>query len=122
MKKQTLPVLSEYQECLLLVDYLNILKAQGKIIAYTHIPNETYTTSWSVKRKNKALGVSSGFPDYIILTRDKIIFLEMKREKAGLISDKQIKWLLNLDSYDNTIARAAHGFKKAKKLIDEVLS
>ena len=38
---QTIEIIpTEYQECLWLVEYLDILQAQKKIGLYTHIPNE----------------------------------------------------------------------------------
>jgi len=49
-RKVNLSVLSEDQEQMLLVDWLDLMK-----IKYTHIPNSTYTSSWSVKNRNKRL-------------------------------------------------------------------
>lgn len=117
--KQLTP--SEYQECLWLREYLDILKAQGKIIAYTHVPNETYTTSWSAKRKNKAMGVAKGFPDYVILARGTMVFIEMKATKKGKISIEQENWIEYLDKYSNMAARVCFGFEDAKEFLESQL-
>lgn len=64
---------------------------------HTHFSNETYTTSWNQKRKMKKLGVHSGLPDHFILMPryDGIIpvYIEMKRQKGGTISDEQFNWI-----------------------------
>lgn len=43
--------------------YLECLIHHGYIIAYSTIPNSTYTPFRSVKAKGKMMGVSKGFPD-----------------------------------------------------------
>ena len=53
-------------------------------LAFHHIPNSTYTKYWSVKARNKRLGVRKGFPDMIVLVPTKThgtrtVFIEMKR-------------------------------------------
>lgn len=112
---------SEEDECIALVEYLNLLKNQGKVITYTHIPNETYTSSWNQKRKNKAMGVASGFPDYIILGTMRIIFLEMKREKGGITSVEQKIWIEALNGYSTSVAVVAKGFKEAERYLSALL-
>ena len=67
---------------------------------HTHFSNETYTTSWNQKRKMKYLGVHSGIPDHFILIPVKgqlvPVFIEMKRQKGGTISDDQFLWVKRL--------------------------
>lgn len=84
---------TEYNESVALVEYLELLKAQGKVRMYSHIPNETYTTSWNQKFKNKKMGVNRGFPDYIILTHEKMVVIELKRRKGGKTSKEQQEWI-----------------------------
>lgn len=115
MKKITL---SEYEEAVLLVEYLDLLVAQKKIQRYTHVNNETYTTSWNQKRRNKRIGGYKGFPDYIILTLiNGLVFIELKREKGGKVSKEQQEWIDSLieSGYD---AYVAHGFEEAKDIVD----
>lgn len=113
-KKLTLP--TEDQECYWLVDYLNELKQKGKVLMYSHIPNETFTKSWSVKVKNKKLGVSRGFPDYVILTPKGMIVIEMKRSKGGVVSPEQNQWLIgfSLQGIENHVCR---GFEEARQVL-----
>src|SRR5687768_1125659 len=87
---------TEYSECVTLVDFLERMKIRGYVINFTHVPNETYTPSQNQKRKNRALGVKPGFPDYIILTPKEMIVLEMKRPRGGKVSKEQKEWLLQL--------------------------
>jgi hypothetical protein len=75
-----------------LTEYLEILKSQKKIAVFTHISNETYTKSWTTKSRNKAMGVRPGTPDYIIVYPHTILFLEIKREKGGVMSQSQNEW------------------------------
>lgn len=113
---------SEDDECLALVEYLNILKLKKKVISYTHVPNETYTPHWSQRTKNKALGLASGFPDYIVLGQKKILFIEMKREKGGKTSVEQKLWIQDLDRYSDTSATVCNGFREAKEYLDDQLA
>lgn len=112
--------LSEYQEQCLVVEYLEILKAQGKVVMYTAIPNSTWTPSWGQKIKNKKAGLNPGFPDLFIIGKKKIICIEMKRKKNGVVSSQQKLWLnaLEENGIDSFIAE---GFESAKYILDTVL-
>lgn len=119
MNKQ-LP-LSEYQEAVLLAEYLDYMQSRGKVLLYTHIPHETYTKSWGVKIKNKKQGVRKGFPDYVILSKKKAIFLELKREKGGVISKEQREWIDTLELL-GYCAYVARGFTEAQRLLERELN
>lgn len=110
--------ITEYEECKLLVGYLELLKMQGKVVVFSHTANETYTKSWKQKRKNKEMGVRSGVPDYIIVTPKKVLFIEMKRTKGGVISDTQKKWVSALEA-TKTACKVCYGFDEAKLFLDE---
>lgn len=109
---------SEYQECLWLVEYLDILKRMGKVKLYSHIPNSTYTQSWAQKTKNRLLGVNKGVPDYFILFPTHAITVEMKRTKGGVLSPEQKEWIENLNKV-NIRSFVAKGFVEAKVIIDK---
>lgn len=69
-----------------------------KHFMHTHFSNETFTKSWSQKRKMKNLGVHSGLPDHLVLVKAKDgclypTYVEMKRVKGGVISDAQFMWI-----------------------------
>lgn len=112
---------TEYDECIALVDYLDILIQQKKIKYYSHVPSETYTTSWQQKLKNKRMGVKSGIPDYIILGNQKLIFLEMKRIKGSNTSEAQNEWIKELSKYHGVHSAICKGFDEAKIFLDSVI-
>jgi len=89
-----LPIPTEYDDCLVLVDYLELLKKQGRVLNFSHTASETYTTSWKQKTKNKEMGVRKGLPDFVIVTKKAVVFIEMKRIKGGRTSPEQMDWLI----------------------------
>ena len=110
---------TELQEQTMVVQYLELLKNSGKIIAYCGLPNNTWTKSWSQKRKQTLEGVKKGFPDLVIVTKDLVMFLEMKRIKGGVLSQEQNDWLEVLPG-KTTVSAVAKGFDEAKKIIDKL--
>jgi len=111
-------ILTEEQDCILLANFLRGLMDRGEIRSFTHIPNSTYTDSWKVKRRNKAMGVSKGVPDYLILLNSEPIFIEMKRLKGGTLAPEQKEWIKDLDELGVT-AKVCKGFQEAKTFIRE---
>lgn len=111
---------TEHDECVALAAYLDLLQHQGKILAYTHVPNETFTKSWSVKNRNKAEGVNRGFPDYVVVTKDTVLFIEMKRVAGGVVSEEQKNWISAL-SGKTTASAVCKGFDEAKTEMDRAL-
>jgi Holliday junction resolvase len=43
--------------------------------------------------RNQRIGVKSGCPDFVVVLKDKIVFIEMKRQKGGVVSDDQVEWI-----------------------------
>lgn len=111
---------SEYNECVLLTNYLDDLKMEKKILQFTHVPNETFTKYWNVKVKNKMQGVRPGFPDYIILFPNQMIIIEMKIRKGGKVSDFQKEWIENLNKV-GIPTFVCNGFDEAEKVIERYL-
>lgn len=102
-------------------EYLELLKMQGKVVLFTHTPQETYTKSWAVKNKNTAMGVRAGLPDMIIVYPAGVLFLELKREKGGKATPDQLRWVHAIQHcYEagGVNADIAHGWNAAKKVID----
>ncbi len=95
-------------------------------------PSETYTTSWNQKRKNKAEGVTKGFPDIcIILKRWSLLFIELKRQKRilkswkiwkspSIISKEQLEWQEELNKLQNIQCEICYWFNESIKLIKEL--
>jgi len=92
---------------------------EEKKLKFTSIPNSTYTKSRWQKRKNTETGLRPGLPDLLIIIKNKLIFIEMKREKGGVVSDSQKAWIEALNDISVDIkAHVAKGFEEAKKIID----
>jgi len=104
--------LSEDAECFLFADWL---RAEG--IPFSHLPLSTYTPSWTVKARNKRLGVSPGVPDYIIALPHMLLWIEMKKKKGGRVAPAQTEWLDRLSIYPVSQAFLAHGFSAAKEIV-----
>ncbi len=121
MRKPPSTVPSEHDECVWFAQYLEQLKDQGVIRNYTHVANETYTPSWNAKNRNKLEGLVAGFPDYVIVTQDDILFIEMKRIKGGVISESQKLWLRDLNAVNHN-AVVCNGYNAAKQWLDARLS
>lgn len=120
MKISTI-VRSEDDECFTLVAYLDLLIKKKKLLAYTHIPNETYIRSFSGRNRRKALGMKPGFPDYFLIAKKKLLFLEMKREKKSTTSPEQLQWIYVLNIPMFCKAAVCKGFNDAKRFIDSEL-
>lgn len=109
-------------------NYLEGLRMSGKVKCYSHIPSSTYTESWSQKNKNKAMGVRPGVPDMLIVTPDRVLFLELKKEKGGVVSIYQKEWIEAINyiakgtayaqGISQVVAKVAHGWDEAKQEID----
>lgn len=111
----------EDDECKTFVEYLEILKAQGKISAFTHTANETYTKSWKQKNRNKAMGVRPGIPDYIIVIQKRLIFIEMKRKRFSTVTKAQKDWIMLLNGCEGVRAYICKGFDEARRAVDSYL-
>lgn len=123
MVKNNLPNLLnpvEDDEAIALTHYLNFLQDQGKIILFSHITNETYTRSWAAGKKRKSMGLRPGVPDFLILTKTKILFLELKRKKGGKLSLEQKHWLEELAKRGATVDTCL-GFDHAKQFVDSAI-
>lgn len=90
--------ITEYDECISLVEWLKLNN-----IDFAHIHQEFYTKSWKQKMKAKKMGVQAGIPDYMVVYRGKLIFIEMKR-RGGKISVFQKHWLGVLGKIKNVEA------------------
>lgn len=103
----------------MVAQYLEILMMEGKVIEYTHTANETWDPGWKQKARNKTMGVRSGIPDFIIVFKKSVLFLELKRPDGGVISPTQKKWISALQWVGgNVTVRVAYGFDQAKLMID----
>jgi len=118
-----LPVPTEDQECIWIAEYLEE-KAITKGWVYTKTTQETYTTSWAQKKKNKLMGLKKGLLDYIIVIPGDIVnilvFAEAKRTKGGVLSEDQKKWIAALKGCFKVVVFVAKGFEDFKRQIEAI--
>jgi hypothetical protein len=116
----------EDEEQAVFVSWLN-----DREIKHFRVPSETYTKSWSQKRKNKALGVVRGVPDLFVVVspfqsadgEGYVLALEMKRVKLSTVSPEQEAWqeTLNGLGLPNVQAYVAKGAEEAKRIVSHYL-
>jgi hypothetical protein len=86
-------------------------------IRFHHSPNETYTTSYAALAKNKRMGVSKGFPDFLIVLPTGLAFIELKRVKGGVVAAEQEQWLEALSVHTDKCA-VCYGAKHAIQTLE----
>jgi hypothetical protein len=103
------------------VKYLEELLDKSEILEFGAIPSSTYTKSWNQKRKNKAMGVRKGAPDLMIVAKNTLLFIELKRLKGGVVRKEQKRFITHLNT-TGAVAVVCKGYEEAKTVIDEVVS
>jgi VRR-NUC domain len=84
---------------------------------HAHIPNEDPDPKQ--RARGKAMGVSPGFPDMMILLKNgRTMFIELKRLGAPGARTNQEAWLAQLAAAGH-ITRVAHGADEAIRMIQE---
>jgi hypothetical protein len=111
---------TEDQESYAFAQLLLLYQRMGKVHVYSHIHHEAHAASWSGRLKKKRLGTRRGVPDYIIVINGKVLFIEMKRVKDGVVSPEQKEWLIALDG-KTTRATVCKGYDEAKAFLDKEL-
>ena len=110
--KQTYPL--EKEEDAIFAQWL-----QYAGLKFSHISNEA-TTVQAIMR-NKRIGVNSGVPDFIVITRQGLLFVEMKRVKGGVVSESQKEWITCLNAVKGVEAIVAKGAKEAIAFVKKFL-
>jgi len=120
------------------VDYLRILERQGKIIAFFAPMNENLMSgsnrekAMKIENKAKAMGKKKGVSDLVVILKDKVLFIELKKKgkilKSGRISYAGIKVSDNQKMFLDTIKKSnvcngfvAFGFDDFKGKLDKIL-
>lgn len=111
---------TETEEEIALSDYCNLMK-----LRHFHVPQETYTTSWKQKAKNKAQGVSSGVSDHWIVvptkSGKKLVVIELKRQFGNTPSDEQISFINDINEINNVEATVCYGADEAINVIQGIV-
>lgn len=86
-----------------------------------HVPQETYTKSWGVKKKAQKLGVRRGVPDHWVIVPTGgtrfLVAIEMKRAHGGTVSDDQFEKIHELNKCQGVTALVAHGAEEAVNIV-----
>ncbi len=113
---------TESQEQIAVAGLLRIYQAQGKVICFSKLAQETFTKYISVKRKNRLEGLNPGVPDMLIVFSGKLLFIELKRVRGGTLSPDQKVWGEALTQVSgNVYYTLCKGFDEAKRAIDHVI-
>lgn len=124
-KNMKVPIPTEESEQVALVQWLRLKK-----IPHAHTPNEGKMAIQYMK-KQKAQGLSKGFPDLTIFLPTKIVFIEMKRRaketKTGKlsvshtkVSEEQNEWINTINCYDYAVAKVCYGCEEAIEFIEKL--
>lgn len=140
-KKTNTP--TEYEEACTFVDWLELMKMQGKIIDYCHIANESYggtradmLRGMKLKRQGRKKGVFDyqifyRFPAAQHLTIDplgppppivegRMICVELKKRKGGSVSLEQKHWQ-EVYTACGIPAKICRGAEEAIKFVKEFI-
>ena len=120
---------SEQLEQIALNQYCTILERQNKIIFAFSVPNGGSRNVYEAKNLKRE-GLKSGVSDFIVVLKDRVLFIEMKRKpkmlKSGklsysgiTISDNQKAFLDRLQLSQVCEGRVCYGFDQAKEFISE---
>ena len=117
------------------IKYLEIQKQRGNIIEYFAPVNEN-TSSFTnravalkVEAKAKAMGKKAGVSDVVVILKNKVPFIEMKRPakrlKSGklstagiIVSEYQKQFLESISKSEVCEGIVCYGFDEAKNFID----
>ena len=105
---------TENQEAEAFADYL-----RAKKLLFSHIVNESQTKNWGAIMRAKRLGKARGVPDYMILVNNRIVFVELKRQKGSVVSPEQKNWIEQLRQC-GAVAEICYGADEAITLIEGI--
>ena len=71
--------------------------------------------------KLKRQGLQPGFPDICVLLPNFALYIELKRQKGGVVSEKQAEWYKAINSLPYAKAVICRGFGEAVDVIEVYL-
>lgn len=92
---------------------------------YGSINNGTSASGWGAINDNKMAGTVKGLPDLIVIINGKyrvdgrpiLTFIEVKKEKGGIVSPEQNQWITAINHTLTSYASVCHGAEMAKDWI-----
>ena len=123
MAKNTTPLEKEEQQ-----NFVSYCEANNITVVSTQngfkMPKSSF--NWAAYSNSlKRMGMRKGFPDLIILAKNKsqtheVLFIEMKRQKGGVLHDEQKEWMKKLDEEGYCVG-VARGCESAIKILNQYL-
>ena len=116
----------EDDEAKIFAKYLSDMQAYKQIVCYSHIPNETSIKNIGYYMKQKAMGKCAGVPDYIVVTKKKVLFIELKRQKnergttTSCVAPDQKLWISALNDA-NCPSQICYGSGQAINFVQSML-
>lgn len=102
---------TEYEEAIVLVEWM-----RAKNLRFAHVANEGRIPI-QYRMKLKKVGLSSGFPDYVVFVKKGVLFIELKRIKGGKPSPAQIEWGEAINRTPGTEFYICYGAEEAIAII-----
>lgn len=134
MKKTKKRIRWELAEQHMLIIWLEKQMMWGRVLKFTAIPNSTWTPSIAERNRNSASGVRPGFPDLVVLLKNNLVCLEMKRPRReamytkvlltspSKVSPEQKEWIDLLNKYNPVVqAHVCYGAKHAVEILTKYI-
>jgi hypothetical protein len=86
--------------------------------AYKHLSWVEVTRRRAIRMKQQ--GVSRGFPDYLVIVGEGLVFIELKRRTGSKIAPEQVEWIGTLHQLPGVVAKICKGAGEAIELIEGV--
>lgn len=114
-------------------DFAKLLNMMG--YKFTHIANEIDIPGKGAiiaGAKGRAMGVSKGFPDYMIISKSgSLVFIELKRQRKILkngklgaspskVQPEQVEWIDRLSQLQNVHATICYWYRDALAFISNI--
>ena len=109
---------SEHDEQVIVCKYLDIKK-----IKYYSVPSGLIIggkNKFALLNKFKREGYKNGVPDLVIFLQNKILYIEMKRQKGSATSQEQKDWIKFINEMPYAEAHICKGAKEAIEKINDV--
>ena len=99
---------------------------------HSHIINEApmtaraggkVTPNFAYLNKLKRMGWVKGIPDYIIVGKERVVFVELKRRIKSMakVAPEQVEWITALGAVPNIRAGVCYGFDEARSFVEQNL-
>jgi hypothetical protein len=110
----------EWAEAELFVLRLEGLRAAGHAIKFSCVAHGRKLPPKLVKQLERE-GLRAGVPDYLIVVNNRILFVELKRQKGGSASPEQKDWLWALQAA-GAYTTVAKGALEAQRFVEQYLT